>query len=286
MAVENNGPLPGSGADRLPLSRQRRGVLQYLRGQSGPVTATALAQVCALHVNTVREHLEALVDDGLVVRERSAPAGRGRPAQLYRARSPQASPAREYAGLAAVLAARIARSAADPRADALAAGEDWGRVLTAGQEPSTDPGEARRRVLGLLAEIGFAPEADDEARRVRLPRCPFVETAREHPGVVCGVHEGLTRAALAVLGPEPQDVDLLPFAEPDACLLHLAGGRPGPRRRPPQTRPADDDLGASDDGRRAAGGSTRVGGSAASPASGGSTAPGDPEAPRAPGEPR
>ncbi|NEC83981.1 helix-turn-helix domain-containing protein, partial [Streptomyces sp. SID7958] len=112
MAVENNGPLPGSGADRLPLSRQRRGVLQYLRGQSGPVTATALAQVCALHVNTVREHLDALVDDGLVVRERSAPAGRGRPAQLYRARSPQASPAREYAGLAAVLAARIARSAA------------------------------------------------------------------------------------------------------------------------------------------------------------------------------
>ncbi|MGW6294305.1 hypothetical protein, partial [Streptomyces sp. NPDC055058] len=215
-----------------------------------------------------------------------APAGRGRPAQLYRARSPQASPAREYAGLAAVLAARIARSAADPRADALAAGEDWGRVLTAGQEPSTDPGEARRRVLGLLAEIGFAPEADDETRRVRLPRCPFVETAREHPGVVCGVHEGLTRAALAALGPEPQDVDLLPFAEPDACLLHLAGGRPGPRRRRPQTRPADDDLGASDDERGAAGGSTRAGGSAASPASGGSTAPGDPEAPRAPGEPR
>ncbi|MGW7224336.1 helix-turn-helix domain-containing protein, partial [Streptomyces sp. NPDC054826] len=78
MAVENNGPLPGSGADRLPLSRQRRGVLQYLRGQSGPVTATALAQVCALHVNTVREHLDALVDDGLVVRERGgarAPGG-------------------------------------------------------------------------------------------------------------------------------------------------------------------------------------------------------------------
>src|SRR5690606_24198406 len=214
------------------------------------------------------------------------------------------------------------RSAADPRADALAAGEDWGRVLTAGQEPSADPGEARRRVLGLLAEIGFAPEADDEARRVRLPRCPFVETAREHPGVVCGVHEGLTRAALAALGPEPQDVDLLPFAEPDACLLHLAGGRPGPGRLP-RTRPADDGPEASDDGPGASdmglgasggstrsGGSMRAGGAAPSSASDGSTAPGgsrepggstaprgstapggasapgDPEAPRAPGEPR
>ncbi|MFF1272747.1 helix-turn-helix domain-containing protein [Streptomyces marokkonensis] len=224
MTVENNGPLPGSGSQRVPLSRQRRGVLQYLRGQSGPVTATALAQVCALHVNTVREHLDALVEDGLAARERSAPAGRGRPAWRYRARPPQESPAREYAGLAAVLAARIARTSADPRADALAAGEDWGHVLTTGQEPSADPREARRRLLDLLGEIGFAPEADPEARRVRLPRCPFVETAREHPGVVCGVHEGLARAALAALGKDPQEVELLPFAEPDACRLHLATG--------------------------------------------------------------
>ncbi len=226
MTVENNGPLPGSGSHRVPLSRQRRGVLQYLRGQSGPVTATALAQVCALHVNTVREHLDALVDDGLAARERSAPAGRGRPAWRYRARPPQESPAREYAGLAAVLAARIARTSADPRGDALAAGEDWGRVLTAGQDPSADPREARQRLLDLLGEIGFAPEADAEARAVRLPRCPFVETAREHPGVICGVHEGLARAALAALGEDRQEIELLPFAEAHACRLHLDTGPP------------------------------------------------------------
>lgn len=233
MTVENNGPFPGSGARRVPLSRQRAAVLQYLRGQSGPVTATALAQVCALHVNTVREHLDALVEDGLAARERSAPAGRGRPAWRYRARPPQESPARQYAGLAAVLAARIARTSADPRADALAAGEDWGRVLTAGQEPSADPRQARGRLLDLLGEIGFAPDADAEARRVRLPRCPFVETAREYPGVVCGVHEGLARAALAALSENPQEIELLPFAEPGACRLHLdsgtvAGERPHP----------------------------------------------------------
>ncbi|WP_458248605.1 helix-turn-helix transcriptional regulator [Streptomyces sp. MAI_2237] len=221
MTVENNGPLPGSGTNRVPLSRQRRGVLQYLRGQAGPVTASALAQVCALHVNTVREHLDALVDDGLAVRERSSPSGRGRPAFRYRARPPQESPAREYAGLAAVLAAQIARSSADPRRDALAAGEDWGRVLTAGQTPSKDPMEARTRLLSLLDEIGFAPEADADAHQVRLRRCPFVETAREHPGVICGVHEGLARAGLAALGGAPQEVELLPFAEPDACRLHL-----------------------------------------------------------------
>ncbi|WP_416985441.1 helix-turn-helix transcriptional regulator [Streptomyces sp. T028] len=221
MTVENNGPLPGSGSNRVPLSRQRRGVLQQLRGQAAPVTAGALAQVCALHANTVREHLDALVDDGLAVRERSNPSGRGRPAFRYRARRPQESPAREYAGLAAVLAAQIARSSADPRRDALAAGEQWGILLTARQTPTADPKEARTRLLGLLDEIGFAPEADPEARQVRLRRCPFVETAREHPGVICGVHEGLARAGLAVLGGSPQEVELLPFAEPDACRLHL-----------------------------------------------------------------
>ncbi|MFF0225577.1 helix-turn-helix transcriptional regulator [Streptomyces sp. NPDC004629] len=221
MTVENNGPLPGSGTNRVPLSRQRRGVLQHLRGQAAPVTAGALARMCALHVNTVREHLDALVDDGLAVRERSSPSGRGRPAFRYRARPPQESPAREYAGLAAVLAAQIAGSSADPRRDALAAGEEWGRLLTAGQPPTADPKEARTRLLDLLEEIGFAPEADAAAHQVRLPRCPFVETAREHPGVICGVHEGLARAGLAALGMAPQQVELLPFAEPDACRLRL-----------------------------------------------------------------
>ncbi|MFD7690913.1 helix-turn-helix transcriptional regulator [Streptomyces sp. NPDC059781] len=243
MTVENNGPLPGSGSHRVPLSRQRSGVLQYLRGQAGPVTATALAQVCALHVNTVREHLDALVDDGLAARERSAPAGRGRPAWRYRARPPQESPAREYAGLAAVLAARIARTSADPRGDALAAGEDWGRVLTAGQEPSADPGEARERLLDLLGEIGFAPEADAEAREVRLPRCPFVETAREHPGVICGVHEGLARAALGALGENSQEIELLPFAEPGACRLRLnTDPAPGAGLAPGAGAPSDAGL--------------------------------------------
>ncbi|NBM20958.1 metalloregulator ArsR/SmtB family transcription factor, partial [Streptomyces sp. GC420] len=233
MSVENNGPLPGGGPDGPPLSRQRRAVLQYLRGQAGPVTATALAQVCALHVNTVREHLDALVDAGLAVRERAAASGRGRPAWRYRARPPQQSPVREYAGLAAVLAGQIARSSADPHADAVAAGEEWGRALTAGQEQAHSPQEARARVVELLAEIGFAPETDDGAHDVRLPRCPFVEAAREYPGVICGVHEGLVRAGLSALGGGPQPVALHPFAEPDACRLRLGTGPEEPYEQPP-----------------------------------------------------
>ncbi|WP_101255718.1 helix-turn-helix transcriptional regulator [Streptomyces barkulensis] len=232
MSVKNKGPLPGGGSDdHPPVSRQRRAVLRHLRGRTEPVTAADLAAECGLHSNTVREHLDALVDARLAARERAPAAGRGRPAWLYRARAPQQSAVREYAGLATVLAARIARTSPDPRADALAAGEEWGRALLAGQEPARDPGEARARVLVLLEEIGFAPQPDGPdgtAREVRLPRCPFVEAAREYPGVVCAVHEGLVRAGLAALGGDAEQVALHPFAEPDACRLSLDAGPHGP----------------------------------------------------------
>jgi predicted ArsR family transcriptional regulator len=222
MSVENPGPLPGDeGAGRPALSRQRRAVLQYLRARTAPVTASALAQVCGLHVNTVREHLDALAEAGLVVRSRGTAAGRGRPAWRYRTAPPQQSPARRYAGLAAVLAAQLARSGPDPRAAALAAGREWGRALLAGAEPSEDAGEARTRMVTLLREIGFAPEPDHDALRVRMPRCPFIEVAREYPGVICAVHAGLIAAGVAAVGGEADRVALHPFAQPDACLVRF-----------------------------------------------------------------
>ncbi|WP_107046847.1 metalloregulator ArsR/SmtB family transcription factor [Streptomyces albus] len=246
MSVKNNGPRPGGGPDdRPPLSRQRGAVLQQLRGQTGSVTVTVLSKLCGLHSNTVREHLDALVGSGLAVRERAPAAGRGRPAWRYRARPPQQSAAREYAGLATVLAGQIARSSADPRADALAAGEEWGHALLSGEEPARTPEEARGRVLTLLGDIGFAPEPDEDGHGARLPRCPFIEAVREHPGVICSVHAGLAKGGMAALGGDPEQVELAPFAEPDACRLRLGippGGPSGPDGLAPRggaTAPAD-----------------------------------------------
>jgi predicted ArsR family transcriptional regulator len=261
MSVENKAPFPGG--DRPPVSRQRHAVLQHLRSRPRPATATELAPECGLHVNTVREHLDAMVEGGLAVRERGRAAGRGRPAWRYLSLPPQQSAVREYAGLAAVLAGQIARSSADPGADALAAGREWGHALLAGQEPSKDAEAARRRVLTLLGEIGFAPEPEsrnDETDgtpgefRVRLPRCPFIEVAREHPGVICNVHAGLVGAGYAALGGATGTVSLHPFAEPGACLLRFgddgATGQTGttsPAERPErperaeQTEPGEPD---------------------------------------------
>jgi hypothetical protein len=45
--------------------------------------------------------------------------------------------------------------------------------------------------------------------------------ARRYPEVVCEVHSGLVSGALLELGGDDTGVDLVPFAEPDACLLVL-----------------------------------------------------------------
>ena len=217
---------------------------------------TALAELMHQHPNTVREHLDALMAAGVVNRMPAPSVGRGRPAWLYAAttESRLSDDAQEYASLAAALAGQIARTSANPAADADAAGMEWGRDLIrtamaavdadadhdaahdAAHDASEDPDDAdsarpdappsaelraRRRVVALFDELGFAPEADDDATVLRLRRCPLLAAAHLHPEVVCGVHLGVAQGALAELGAPSEGLTLLPFAERGACRLHL-----------------------------------------------------------------
>jgi len=199
-------------------------VLEALRSATEPATLVALGETTGLHQNTLREHLEALVARGLARRMRAAPSGRGRPAWLYEATDPDLGVAgSEYAGLAATLAAHIHRTSRDPREDAVAAGHAWGRELArkAGPPDTAGSAAARRKVVALLDDVGFGPETDDRATTAHLTRCPLLETAREYPDVVCGVHLGIVRGALDEYGADSSRTDLQPFAEPGACRLEL-----------------------------------------------------------------
>jgi len=146
---------------------------------------------------------------------------------------------REYAALASALAGHIARTSGQPRADAIEAGRSWGRELvrqsqmnteavgdtTAPRAAVTSSGvHARREVVNLLDELGFAPSTDARARVVKLHRCPLLEAAHQQPEVICGVHLGIARGALEELGNDPvrtENVALQPFSEPGACRLDL-----------------------------------------------------------------
>src|SRR3546814_19925983 len=57
----------------------------------------------------------------------------------------------------------------------------------------------------------------DKATTVRLTRCPLLETAKEFPDVVCGVHLGIVRGALEEYGGDSERTDLFAFSEPGAC---------------------------------------------------------------------
>jgi predicted ArsR family transcriptional regulator len=218
------GPAPTDWDDRGPaLSESRAAVLSALRAVDGPVAVTDLAVRMSLHPNTVREHLDALLGDGLATREAEPPRGRGRPAWLYTSAEPTADVrARDYSALAAALARHIDTTSRAPAADALRAGQEWGRELAIEREPARRSQPAvRREVVTMLAELGFSPAAGPGTRVVRLRQCPLLAAAQRFPEVVCSVHLGIVQGAMTELGGHSDRTSMRAFAEPGACVLRM-----------------------------------------------------------------
>ncbi|WP_377269833.1 helix-turn-helix transcriptional regulator [Peterkaempfera sp. SMS 1(5)a] len=212
---------------------RRSAVLEALRAAPSPLGVAEVAERLAVHPNTARFHLDALVAEGAVDRipggqpGQPGQSGPGRPRARYAARAGMdRGGMRGYRLLAEILVSRLA---AGPGAsdEATAAGRAWGRYLVASPQPyrRTTPAEAVEALLALLAELGFAPDAGTAATgtpdRVRLRQCPFLELAEAHGPVVCPLHLGLMQGALDELRAPLAATRLEPFAEPDACLAHL-----------------------------------------------------------------
>ncbi len=206
------------------MSAARGRVLEYLEAQPEPMTVSQVADGLGLHENTARTHLEGLVSAGLAARSKREATGRGRPSMLYRADVwVQTDPrVRDYAHLASALARVISQSSPDPLGEARMAGATWGSEMAVGRLPQT-PRQARREVVGLLAELGFDPKSDDNASSVALRRCPLLDVARSNTDIVCQVHLGLVQGAMHEMGYDAPHATLLPFAEPGACRLNLTG---------------------------------------------------------------
>ena len=215
---------PDAGA---PLGRSRAHVLDLLRAAGSPAGVRDIADQAGLHPNTARFHLDALVDAGLAARapkERTTP---GRPSMAYRAvAGGEPMGRRRYRLLAEMLTSLIAGMLPKPGEAAEEAGREWGRYLTEPPPPyqRLDAGEAVERLTATLAEIGFAPEAvtDGTQYQLRLRQCPFREVAENHQDVVCQLHLGLMRGALAQMRAPVTADRLQPFAEPSLCIAYLA----------------------------------------------------------------
>src|SRR5262249_5211302 len=179
------------------------------------------------HPNTARFHLGALVADGVIERMVEEPCGPGRPRVVYRARPGMARGGeRRYRTLAEILLGCLPGAA--PGLAAADAGRAWGERAIGGGVPlgQVSGTEAVSRVLALLDELAFAPETvtceDGLPARVRLRHCPFLELAEHHRDIICPLHLGLIQGAFAGLASPVTATELIPFAEPDACVVHLA----------------------------------------------------------------
>jgi predicted ArsR family transcriptional regulator len=218
---------------------RRAAVLEALRSSDDPLGVTELAERIGIHPNTVRFHLDALVGQGLVDRRLEQPSGRGRPRTVH-APHPgmDRGGRREYHLLAKILLGQLSTSP-DAGTAAEAAGRAWGGYLVEQVDPThrTGAAEAAQRLTTMMAELGFAPESVAGDDRIRLHHCPFLELAEEYASTLCPLHLGLMRGALTEIRAPIAATRLEPFAEPDACLVHLspthtrsAGTRPPQRR--------------------------------------------------------
>jgi predicted ArsR family transcriptional regulator len=216
--------------DSSPLGRSRADVLDMLRAADGPLGVKEVAQRMGLHPNTARFHLEALVEAGLAARETEERQTPGRPRIGYRAVADSPAGRRRYRLLAEMLTSLIAGTMPAPGKAAEEAGQEWGAYLTEQPPPyqRLNAEESLARLTAIMAELGFAPqpEADDGGHyRLCLHQCPFREVAERHKEVICALHLGLMRGALARMR-APLSADRLdPFAEPGLCVTQLTAAR-------------------------------------------------------------
>ncbi len=212
----------------------RSRLLTLLRNAAEPQVVEHLAARVALHPNTVRSHLGVLEAAGLVERDAGPaadlPRRPGRPRVSFRARDVAEEPpeADGYRFLATMLAGSFAADLEDAEERALAAGDGWGRYLVDAPPPGErlSDAEATSRLIELLDRAGFAPVASTDrpsGTNLELHRCPFADLAERHPDIVCSLHLGMMRGALAASGAAVSVCSLVPAFDGGPCLSVLDG---------------------------------------------------------------
>lgn len=249
--VERPSPVGRSLLD----SPARRTIVDLLAGLPAPLdgpapglTAQELAARLALHVTTVRFHLDQLVGGGIL--ESEFRGGQvGRPRKVYRIRPGGLlgdSSVEVFAALTEVLAESWPK-AGEPAVSPQEAGRRW-MLRQAGPTPAggAPAGSSAAwfgrvgRVIDLLERWGYSPDlrtsAGGEVVEMTLVDCPLIPLAATRADVVCGVHQGLIQGALESTGETDAEVRLLPLVNARTCVAHLRrspAGDPAPVRTKP-----------------------------------------------------
>ena len=194
------------------ISSYSRVEIMHLLQERPQRAISELVEATGLHANTVREHVQRLIDVGYVIAETEHRTTRGRPRMLYSAAtgSDEAS---------SPVAVRRAEEAAR-RGDLLR------RVY--GSDTDAELGADALHQLDALVEdlgdAGFDPLVDESELTVDLTPCPHVPAA-EHRGVLCSVHVALMDSVLAQAGGPLRVEGIAPSCDPTQCVVQLASTR-------------------------------------------------------------
>lgn len=215
-------------------SPSRVALIDRIRSAADPLDAHQLSEQCNLHVTTVRFHLDALINAGLITSKSAPSRGRGRPRLLYSPVMHGDGGAHDgYEDLSwLLLRALSGESHAGPVTRAEAAGYEWAEDHLADAEASPAPGgheleSAAPKINAFFTELGFEPDMTAAPPQgdleFTLHSCPFHDAAYEYPGIVCNIHLGLLRGALDRFGADGHPAHIEPWATPTVCRAQVTG---------------------------------------------------------------
>jgi predicted ArsR family transcriptional regulator len=210
----------------------RRALYRHVAERGIPVSRDDAAHAVGISRPLAAYHLDKLVDDGLLEARYQRRGGRrgpgaGRPAKHYVRAERQIElslPARDYAGLAELLAGAVE---ADPSGTAQAAlnraaaglgaklGAEAGTLVAA----DADPAQVLAALRQALTARGYEPY-DEADGTIRLRNCPFDRIAAHHRELVCGANLAMVKGLTDQLGGD-QPVRAVLDPQPGRCCVAL-----------------------------------------------------------------
>ncbi len=203
----NNGSMAIAAPGYSAISSYSRVEIMRLLQLRPQRTIAELTDATGLHANTVREHLQRLIDSGYVVGVPEHRTTRGRPRVLY----------------SAVTDAESSPVARHKVREAARRGDLMRRVLPT--EPTILPDDAVHQLDALLDDLGdagFDPLVDEESLTVDLTPCRYAGAQPEQRETLCAVHLGLMDAVLVQSGGPLRVEGLAPGCDPTQCVVHLS----------------------------------------------------------------
>ncbi|WAA65661.1 helix-turn-helix transcriptional regulator [Microbacterium oxydans] len=206
--MANGGPVCG------PISSYSRVRILHLLFEAGSSRTRAeltIAELCdatGLHPNTVREHLQRLIEGGYVIPTVEHRTTRGRPRTMY-------SAATGAPGASSPVARDKAKAAAR-RGDLMRsmlpdAASDLGREATYQLDA----------LVEHLEESGFEPVVDDRGLTIDLSPCPHAAGRPEDRPTLCQVHLDLMQSVLNEAGGPLEAERVHDAVLPSDCTVQL-----------------------------------------------------------------